>query len=112
MDISMQKFYLFSALSGFATALVIMIVGAPLLVVLGGFMVGSLGLPRWFVSFKRKRRVAAFLEEFPNALDIIVRSVRSGLPFNDAVRIIAAEAREPVRSEFRRIVEAQQVGLS
>lgn len=112
LDVSMQKFYLLSALSGFVTALVVMILGAPLLVALGGFLVGFLGLPRWFVTFKRKRRVKAFLEEFPNALDIIVRSVRSGLPFNDSVRIIAAEAREPVRSEFRRIVEAQQVGLS
>src|SRR5690606_21366300 len=48
----------------------------------------------------------------PNALDVIVRAVKSGLPLNDAVRLIAAEAPEPVRTEFRRVVESQQLGLS
>ena len=54
----------------------------------------------------------AFLNEFPNALDVIVRAVKSGLPLNDGIRLIANEAQEPVRTEFRRIVEAQQLGLS
>ena len=72
----------------------------------------ALGLPRWFISLRKRRRVKAFLEEFPNALDIIVRAVKSGLPLNDGIRLIASEAAEPVRSEFRRIVESQQVGLS
>src|SRR5690606_30495542 len=61
---------------------------------------------------RRARRVKAFLEEFPNSLDVIIRAVKSGLPLNDAVRLIASEAPEPVRSEFRRIVEGQQLGLS
>src|SRR4029453_2110692 len=56
--------------------------------------------------------VKAFLEEFPNALDVIVRAVKSGLPLNDGIRLIAVESPEPVRSEFRRIVESQQLGLS
>ena len=53
-----------------------------------------------------------FLEEFPNALDIVVRAIRSGLPLHDGIRLIASESPEPVRGEFRRIVEAQQIGLS
>lgn len=112
MEVSMQKFYLLSVLCGCVIAIITLIFSASWLVALGALVVGGFGLPRWFVSFKRKRRVAAFLEEFPNALDVIVRSVRSGLPFNDAVRMISVDAREPVRTEFRRIVEAQQVGLS
>jgi tight adherence protein B len=75
-------------------------------------LAGALGLPRWFVSFRRKRRVNAFLNEFPNALEIIVRAVKSGLPLNDGIRLIANEAREPVKSEFRRIVDSQQMGMS
>src|SRR5690606_25965506 len=66
----------------------------------------------WFVSFRRARRVKAFLEEFPNSLDVVIRAVKSGLPLNDAVRLIASEAPEPIRSEFRRVVEGQQLGLS
>jgi tight adherence protein B len=69
-------------------------------------------VPRWAIAFRRQRRVKAFLEELPNALDVIVRAVKSGLPLNDAVRLIASESPEPVRGEFRRVVESQQLGLS
>ena len=64
------------------------------------------------VKFRKARRIKRFLSEFPNALDIIVRAVKSGLPLNDGIRLIASKSQEPVRTEFRRIVEAQQVGLS
>lgn len=61
---------------------------------------------------KRKRRLKKFLEEFPNALDVIVRATRAGLPLNDGLRLIASEAVEPVKGEFKKVVEAQQIGLS
>jgi tight adherence protein B len=88
------------------------VLGAPLYVLPGVLLAGGFGLPRWFISFRRSRRVKAFLNEFPNALDVIVRAVKSGLPLNDGIRLIANESQEPVRTEFKRIVEAQQVGLS
>jgi len=72
----------------------------------------GLGLPRWVLGFLVSRRQNKFLDEFPNALDVIVRSIRSGLPLNDAIRLVATEGVEPVKGEFRRIVESQQVGLS
>jgi tight adherence protein B len=92
--------------------MVAFVAGAPVYLLPGVLLAGGLGLPRWFVSFRRKRRVKAFLNEFPNALDIIVRAVKSGLPLNDAVRLIANESPEPVKAEFRRIVDSQQMGLS
>jgi tight adherence protein B len=52
-----------------------------------------------------------FLEEFPNAVDVLVRGVKAGLPVNDCMAIIAKESKDPVRSEFRHIIEAQQMGL-
>ncbi len=112
LEMSISRFYVFSVACGFIIAFAVFVVGAPLLAVPAAFAAGALGLPRWFVSFKRARRCKAFLEEFPNALDVIVRAVKSGLPLNDGVRMIASEAQEPVRTEFRRIVEAQQVGMS
>jgi len=72
----------------------------------------GLGLPRFILGFLFKRRMKRFLNEFPNSLDIMVRSIKSGLPLNDAVRLIAMEGQEPVKSEFRRVVEAQQMGMS
>jgi tight adherence protein B len=112
LETSMERFYLYSAVSGVALALFVFVIGAPWLVVVGALVAGGLGLPRWFVGFKRARRVKAFLEEFPNSLDVIIRAVKSGLPVNDAVRLIASEAPEPVKSEFRRVVEGQQLGMS
>ncbi|WP_157017551.1 type II secretion system F family protein [Mesorhizobium xinjiangense] len=112
LSVTVGRFYLYSAICGLALAVVALIAGAPLWAVPGALVVGGLGLPRWTVIFLRKRRITAFLDELPNALDVIVRSVKSGLPLNDSVRLIASEAREPVRGEFRRIVESQQLGIS
>ncbi|WFP76262.1 type II secretion system F family protein [Mesorhizobium sp. WSM4906] len=112
MTVPIERFYMYSVICGIALTFLAYLAGAPLLVLPGALLAGALGLPRWFVSFRRTRRVKAFLEEFPNALDIIVRAVKSGLPLNDAIRLIANESPEPVRSEFRRIVDSQQMGLS
>jgi tight adherence protein B len=112
MQVPIERFYIYSAVCGIILTALLFFVGAPLWALPGALLVGGLGLPRWFVSFRRTRRVKAFLEEFPNALDIIVRAVKSGLPLNDAIRLIANESPEPVRSEFRRIVDSQQMGLS
>lgn len=76
-----------------------------------GFVAG-VGLPRWILSFLIKRRQGKFLIEFPNALDVMVRAIKSGLPLNDALRMIATDAQEPVKAEFRRVVESQQLGIS
>ena len=112
MQVSIERFYIYSAVCGVFVAIAVFLAGAPLLVVPGALVAAGLGLPRWFVSFRRSMRVKAFLNEFPNALDSIVRAVKSGLPLNDGIRLIANESPEPVRTEFRRIVEAQQIGLS
>ncbi|MBZ9671181.1 type II secretion system F family protein [Mesorhizobium sp. B2-1-8] len=112
MKVPIERFYIYSAICGLALAIVAFVAGAPMIVLPGVLLAGALGLPRWFVSFRRIRRVKAFLNEFPNALDIIVRAVKSGLPLNDAIRLIANESPEPVKTEFRRIVDSQQMGMS
>ncbi|NMG40514.1 pilus assembly protein [Chelativorans sp. ZYF759] len=112
LSISIRKFYVFSAVCGIGCTFLVLFLGAPLLVVPGAFLAGMFGLPRWFVGFKRSRRIKGFLNELPNALDVLVRSVKSGLPLHDGVRLIANESPEPVRTEFRRIVESQNLGMS
>jgi tight adherence protein B len=69
------------------------------------------GLVAFLVS-RTKKRIKKFVNEFPNAMDVIVRGVKSGLPLGDCIRIIGSEAAEPVRSEFRHIIESQTLGLS
>ena len=75
-------------------------------------LIGSAGLPRLVLERLRRRRIAKFIANFPNAIDIIVRGVRSGLPLGDTIRIAATESAEPVRSEFVKVVESLSVGLT
>lgn len=111
LSFSETQFHIASATLGLVAAFFAFMAGMPPLMVLAiAFVVGA-GLPRFFVSFMLKRRLKKFMEELPNALDVMVRSIKSGLPLNDALRLIAAEAREPVKSEFRKVVESQQMGL-
>ena len=70
------------------------------------------GLPRWVLSFMCKGRVKKFTEEFPNAMDILVRGIKSGLPVHDGLKIIAKESSAPLGPEFQRLVENVGVGLS
>ena len=72
---------------------------------------GAFGLPRWLLSFLKKRREAKFLNGFPDAVDIIVRGIKAGLPLLDCMKMISVEAPEPLRSEFRAIVETQAIGM-
>lgn len=111
MSVSLPKFYMFSLIFGMICTIFALISGAALSVVGCVFVVCSFGLPRWFVNFRRKRRFNAFLTEFPNSVDIIVRGVRAGLPLNECLGIIAREAKEPIKSEFIAIVDAQKMGI-
>jgi tight adherence protein B len=73
--------------------------------------VGLVGIPRWYVNFRRKRRFKKFLHVFADAMDVIVRGVKAGLPLNDCIRIIANEAAEPVKGEFKTIIDTQALGV-
>ncbi|QRM27650.1 type II secretion system F family protein [Microvirga sp. VF16] len=85
--------------------------GLGILPALGFALAGGLLLPHLYVSFRRSRRFATFSSEFPNAVDVIVRGVKAGLPLADCLRIISQEAQEPVRGEFKLILEDQTMGL-
>jgi tight adherence protein B len=85
--------------------------GGGLLVAAAAGFAGGVGIPRWLLAFLKKRREANFLHNFPDAVDVIVRGVKAGLPLGDCLRIIATEAQEPVRGEFKAIVEAQTIGI-
>ena len=97
------------ALVGFLGALV---TGQSLLIAAGLSIAAGLGLPRWFLGMRRSGRQKKFTGEFANALDIIVRGIKSGLPLNECIKVIARESAEPVASEFKKLVEAQAVGVT
>ena len=111
LTITPRQFWIYSIVSGISCFLIGMIAGLPMLVSAGVGIVGFLGLPNFWVSRKRKKRLKRFIAEFPNAVDIIVRGVKTGLPVGDCFVIAASEAAEPVRSEFQRLVDEQAMGL-
>jgi tight adherence protein B len=108
---SKRQFMIGSAVLGVvAFAAVFFASGEPLAA--AGIAFGAaLGLPRWILSFLTKRRHGKFLENFPDAVDIIVRGIKAGLPLLDSMRVIVADAPEPIRSEFRAILETQTIGI-
>jgi tight adherence protein B len=73
----------------------------------GGYL-----LPRLYMGSRRKKFQNAFLDELPNAVEAIVRGVKSGLPLNDSMRLVAKEAKEPIKSEFQRVLDQQAIGKS
>lgn len=105
------RFYVIQAVVGVVSFFLFLILGSGIFIALGAGFAFGFGFPRWVVGYIRNRRMNKFLLEFPNAIDVIVRAIKSGLPLNDGLRLIAAEAKEPVRTEFQRIVEAQQLGI-
>src|SRR5690606_36958767 len=89
LEITTRTFFIASAVAGLVATLMMMLGGFSLLVsMLVGFVV-AFGFPRWVLSWLIKRRQNAFIEEFANAIDVIVRGVKSGLPVNDCLRLIA-----------------------
>ena len=109
---SKPKYYTISAvLGGFGTVMAFLF-SDNLIMVAGVGVIFGVGLPTWIMSFLRKRRQRKFINELPGAVDIIVRGIKAGIPLGDCIRAIANEASEPVKSEFRGIVEAQALGLT
>ncbi|WP_150525192.1 type II secretion system F family protein [Roseibium sediminis] len=109
---SLKRFWQISIGCGFVSAVLLMIITGNAIIALAGGFSGAFGLPRFYINSKRKRRFNDFLDELPNAVDIIVRGVKAGLPLADCVRVVSNEARAPVSTEFAKIVEAQKVGIS
>jgi tight adherence protein B len=108
---SKRRFIILAASLGVFAFLIAWLFGTGLLPALAlGFAAGC-GLPFWMLSFLKKRREARFLEGLPDAVDVIVRGIKAGLPVLDSMKVIAADGQEPMRTEFRNIVETQAIGI-
>lgn len=109
---SVRTFWIISGVIGLIAFLVGLVFAGNPLIALGIGLVAGLGLPRWVVGFLGKRRMKKFSGEFANAVDVIVRGIKSGLPVHDCFKIIARESPAPLGPEFQRLVEGIGVGLT
>jgi tight adherence protein B len=108
---SKRQFIIISAFIGLIMAFLGFLSGTGLLGAAGLGFAGAFGFPRWLLSFLRKRREARFIDGLADAVDIIVRGVKAGLPLGDCIRMITMESSEPLKTEFRLIMETQAIGM-
>ena len=104
-----QFFYVCGGLFAIVAA-GLMLKGAPLLLcVFGGTAVG-IGLPHMIVSFLISKRVNKFTASFPDAIELLVRGLRSGLPVTETIGVVAREIDGPVGEEFAKVVDRIKIG--
>lgn len=111
LDWTPRKFWIASAIVAGALFVVALFVGGGLLGAAGLAFAGGFGLPRWALGFLKKRRENKFLAGLPDAVDVIVRGIKAGLPLFESIKVVAADAPEPLRSEFLAIIETQAIGM-
>jgi tight adherence protein B len=111
LDWSMQKFMVVSAVLGAVGFVAAILGGGGLLAGAGLAFAAGFGLPRWGLSYLKKRREKNFLKALPDAVDVIVRGIKAGLPLFDSIKVVAADAPEPLKSEFLAIIETQAIGM-
>ncbi|MFN3538032.1 MAG: type II secretion system F family protein [Brevundimonas sp.] len=112
LSLTLRTFVIFSVISGLLFGLAALVLGLNPLLSMGVALIAGVGLPRWVVGFIARRRMKKFSGEFANAVDVIVRGIKSGLPVHDCFKIIARESPAPLGPEFQRLVEGLGVGLT
>ncbi|HEX5378345.1 MAG TPA: type II secretion system F family protein, partial [Phenylobacterium sp.] len=107
-----RGFWIASGAVGLFVFLLILFLRQPLFICLGFGFAAGFGLPRWVLGFLGGRRTKKFTADFPDAMDIVVRGIKSGMPVNDSLRIIGQECAEPLAGEFKRLTEALGMGAA
>ena len=113
LDVTPNVFWVASAICGVVCALLLFLSmpNTPMIGFAAAAFVGAFGLPRWILTKMTNRRQNKFVDEFANAIDVIVRGVKSGLPLNECLGIIARESPQPISGEFQELIEQQRVGV-
>jgi tight adherence protein B len=110
-DWTEQRFYMVSAVLALVFFAGAWFVGGGLLGAAGLAFAAGFGLPRWGLGFLKKRREKKFLAQLPDAVDVIVRGIKAGLPLFESIKVVAADTQEPLRGEFMAIIETQAIGI-
>jgi tight adherence protein B len=108
---SSQKFMIISGVLAAVAFGIAMLFKGGLIGAAGLAFAAGFGLPRWMLSYLKKRREASFLKALPDAVDVIVRGIKAGLPLFESIKVVAADAPEPLKSEFLAIIETQAIGM-
>ncbi|WP_420131967.1 type II secretion system F family protein [Rhodopseudomonas sp.] len=111
VDWTPKKFITVSVGLGATMFALVMLFDGGLLAASALAFAGGFGLPRWTLGFLKRRREKKFLTALPDAVDVIVRGIKAGLPLFESIKVVAADAPEPLKSEFNAIIETQAIGM-
>jgi tight adherence protein B len=115
VDITPRVYWLMSFVCGAVMVLLVTMLlpqsGTRMFLAIIVGVIGVFGVPRWVLNRKTTRRQTKFILELPNAIDIVVRGMKSGLPLNECLSIVARESAEPLATEFREVLDQQRVGV-
>jgi tight adherence protein B len=111
LSVSVQTFWIASGVVAVAAGAAAFWMGGGLLGGVGMAFAAGFGLPRWVLGYLKTKREKAFLKALPDAVDVIVRGIKAGLPLFESIKVVAADAPEPLRSEFLTIIETQTIGM-
>jgi tight adherence protein B len=108
---TVKKFMMISGVLAAVSFAIAMLAGGGLLPAVGLAFAAGFGLPRWSLSYLKTRREKAFLKALPDAVDVIVRGIKAGLPLFESIKVVASDAPEPLKGEFLAIIETQAIGM-
>lgn len=107
---TLQQYVITSASIAFLVMAALWIKGAPMyLALFGGLMLGA-GLPHFAVNFLMAKRIKQFTTNFPDAIELLVRGLKSGLPVGETLGMVAKEIPGPVGEEFKMVTEKVRIG--
>lgn len=112
LDITVSTYLIFSAIIGLVSALVYLVLGLPPVGAIGVALILGLGTPKLVLMRMASKRRAKFTKSFAEAIEIVVRGIRSGLPINECFNVVAREFEAPLGEEFRLLVEGQNLGMT
>lgn len=112
VPITPQQYLGINIVSGLITLFVVYPMSPNLIIPIGAAIVAGLGLPKAFMKLAARKRQKQFTKYFADAIDVIIRGVKSGLPVTECLKVVGREFPEPVGNEFRLMVEGQQLGMS
>ncbi|HEX5966581.1 MAG TPA: type II secretion system F family protein [Pyrinomonadaceae bacterium] len=111
LHITPSRLMMFSFMAGLLGGLAasVLTIFIPIMILAG---VACASIPLIHVWWRRKKRFDAFLEQLPDALDLISRALSAGHAFSEALHMVSIEMPDPVATEFRKAYEEQNLGLS
>lgn len=110
--IAIKNFWMMSLGLGVFLFLVTKLAGQAIPICLMALVVGVFGLPRMILKMRISRRQKRFLEEFPDALESMVRLLKAGMPVGEAIAMVSREFTGPVGEEMSKVYDEQKIGIS